>query len=332
MSYDKNLASLVAKSFLEKKHSREELIKNRKDELYSKIPSLKELDDEIASISFSVFLSVADGYDAEKASKEIKKKADALTKKRDNLIKEAGFPKNYLNPSYDCPICKDEGFLENGYCTCFKKKLMEASLDESNLATLSKNTFDTFSFDCYSSEKEDEKTLSPRENMVKIYESCKSFAENFNYTKDSLFLTGPSGLGKTFLSSCIANHLIKEGVGVVYQSAGAVFSLLDRIKFFKNSSEDDLYTASKIFDAELLILDDLGTEFITDFSTSELFRLINTRLLCGRKTVISTNLSLSDIKKTYSERIFSRIAGNFVILNFYGKDIRFQKKLINKTI
>lgn len=326
MSYDKNIASAVAASFEAKKIAREQLVNNRRALLYSEIPELKELDDEIAKIGFSIFRRVADGYDPDKAAKEIHEKSLVLTKQRDSLIEGAGFDKDFLNPPYDCPLCKDEGFLGNTYCECFKKKLIEAVFSESNLASLSGNTFDKFDLSWYPDNSENGQD-SPKENMRHVFDSCKSFAENFSSTDDNLFLTGPSGLGKTFLSSCIANHLIKEGVSVIYQSAGVVFSLLDRLKFSKYSDTADIYTAKRLTDCDLLILDDLGTEFITDFSVSEFFRIINTRLLTGKKTVISTNLSLADIKKIYSERTFSRIAGSFVILKFSGKDIRFLKKM-----
>lgn len=326
MAFDKNLAAAVAEAFQAKKQARGELVEKRRNELYEKIPTLRDLEKEIASVSFKTFLKVADGYDAEKAAKSIKEEVTLLTEKRDNLIISAGFPRDYLNPSYDCPLCKDEGFLNDTYCNCFKKELVAKTFAESNLATLSGNSFSDFSLDYYSDEAENGE-ISPRKNMEKIFSECKKFADNFETIGDNLLLTGPSGLGKTFLSSCIASKLINDGVNVIYQSAGVVFSLLDRIKFSKNATEADSYTAERLLDSDLLILDDLGTEFITEFSVSELFRILNTRALTGKKTVINTNLSLSDLKKIYSERILSRIIGNFVILKFYGKDIRFLKKM-----
>lgn len=326
MAYDKSIAAAVAAEFKAKKAEREQLINNRRSLLYSEIPELHELDKEIAAVSFSVFRKVTEGYDPAAAAKEIHEKSVSLTEKRDGLIKKAGYSKDFLNPPYDCVLCRDEGFVDSGYCECFKKKLIAAVFSESNLASLSDNTFDRFDLSWYPEEGENGEA-SPRKTMERVYATCKSFAESFNETDDNLFLTGPSGLGKTFLSSCIANHLIKEGVSVIYQSAGVVFSLLDRVKFSKNAEEADLYTAKRLTDCELLILDDLGTEFVTEFSVSELFRILNTRLLTGKKTVISTNLSLSDVKKVYSERTFSRIMGSFVLLKFAGKDIRFMKKM-----
>ncbi len=325
MAFDKNIAASVAESFGAKKQAREELILKRKAELYDKIPELKSLEDEIAKVSFKTFLKVADGFDPDKAAVSIKEEVDRLTSKRDALIEGTGYNKDYLNPPYDCPLCKDEGFLDNSYCYCFRKELIKRTFAESNLANLSDNTFDNFSLNWYSDEAT-EGEISPRKNMEKIFLECKTFAENFDKVTDNLLLTGPSGLGKTFLSSCIASKLIEDGVNVIYQSSSVVFSLLDRVKFSKNVSEADLYTAERLLDSDLLILDDLGTEFITEFSVSELFRIINTRILTGKKTVINTNLSLADLKKIYSERILSRIIGNFVILKFYGKDIRFLKR------
>lgn len=327
MTFNKNLAAMIAEEFKNKRLARNELISRRRAELYGKIPTLKELDDEIAGVGFSMFKKVADGYDKDAAAKEIRTKSQALCKMRDKLIKDAGFPVNYLNPAYDCPDCRDEGFIENEYCHCFRKKIVEAALGESNLVAFSGNSFEKFSLDWYPDESDGKNVLSPRANMKRILDISIKYAESFDSMEDNLLLTGPSGLGKTFLSSCIANALINKGVNVIYQSASVIFSLLDRVKFSKNVPEEDLYTASRLIDCDLLILDDLGTEFITEFSTGELFRILNLRKLNGKKTIISTNLSLGDLKNTYSERIFSRIAGDFTIMKFYGKDIRFIKKL-----
>ncbi len=327
MSFEnKSTASSIANEYISKKQKREALIKERREELYSKIPELSGVEKEISSLSFSLFKKAADGASPEKIAEEIRKKSSSLTKKRDELIKKAGYSEDYLNPPFECPLCKDEGFIENSYCHCFKKKLVEKTLAESNLSSMQKNTFESFSLSWYSDQAEDGQ-LSPRDNMKKILSDCIKFSENFKTTDDNLLFTGPSGLGKTFLSSCIANHLIGQGIDVIYQSSGVIFSLLDRIKFGKNVTEEDNFTLQKILDTDLLILDDLGTEFITEFSVSELFRILNTRALNEKKTIISTNLSLADIKRIYSERIFSRIIGSFVILKFYGKDIRMLKKM-----
>lgn len=324
MPYDKSIAAAVAGEFAAKKRAREELINKRHSLLYAELPELKKLDDDIASISFSVFRRVAEGLDPAEAAKEIHSRSAALTTKRDALITAAGYDKNFLNPPYDCPYCRDEGFIENAYCECFKKKLVEAVLSESNLAALSKNRFADFDLSWYPENSED-KEEHPRAIMKKILNTCVEFTKNFDLPDGNLMFTGQTGLGKTFLSSCIANELIERGVSVIYQSAGVVFSLLDKIKFSKNTEEADIYTAKRLTDCDLLILDDLGTEFISDFSSSELFRILNTRLLTKKKTIISTNLSLADIKRIYSERTLSRIIGDYTILKFCGNDIRLLK-------
>lgn len=327
MSYDKSLAAAVAAQFEAKKQKRQSLLSGRRSLLYSEIPELKDIENEIALISFSVFRRVTGGYDPSAAAKEIHDRSLELCQKRDSLLKKAGYDKSFLNPPYDCPLCKDEGFLDDSYCSCFKKKLTEAVFAESNLASFSSNSFDKFELSWYpeSMEGTDE---NPREIMKCIFDECKKFAEGFNEnTTDNLLLTGPSGVGKTFLSSCIANTLISQDVSVIYQTAGVVFSLMEKIKFSKAPEPADQYTANRITECDLLILDDLGAEFITEFSVTELFRIINTRLLSGKKTIINTNLSLGDIKHIYSERTLSRLIGSYNILKFYGDDIRMLKKL-----
>ncbi|MDP4133906.1 MAG: ATP-binding protein [Bacillota bacterium] len=326
MAYDRRLAAKVAQDFAEKRQKRESLISARRQELYDKIPELKTLEDEIARSSFSAFRQVASGLDADSAAQLIYNENKKLTDKRDSLIKKAGYKTDYINPPYHCSLCKDTGFLDNSYCKCFKSELVEAAFGESNLASLSKNTFDKFSLDWYSKEEGLQDGISPYENMKSVLAICKNYVSRFETEKDSLLFCGPSGLGKTFLSSCIANELLRSGVSVVYQSSGAVFALLERVKFNKNADEADLYAANRIIDSDLFILDDLGTEFITDYSMAELFRILNTRQISEKKTIVSTNLSVNDLRSTYSERILSRLLGGFSLVRFYGKDIRLKKK------
>ncbi len=327
MAYDRRPAAAVAEAFLQKRTRRSELIISRRNEVYAAVPELKELDDKIASVSFAIFRDVASGASPDDAAKRIEETTRALTDRRDALLKAHGYTRDFLDPPYDCPRCKDEGFLNNTYCDCFIKALSKAVFAESNLATLKGSTFDRFSLQWYSASSTKTHPVSPRKNMEKILSVCRNFADKFDAAHESLLFTGPSGLGKTFLSACIANELIARGRSVVYQSAGAVFGLLDRVKFDKSATPEDVYVANRLLDCDLLVLDDLGTEFITDFSASELFRLLNSRQLSDKKMIISTNLSVADLKKLYSERIISRLSGNFIILPFYGKDIRLLKKM-----
>lgn len=327
MAYDRRPAAAVAEAFLQKRTRRSELIISRRSEVYAKLPEVKALDDKIASVSFAVFRDVAGGLSPDDAAKRIEETTRALTAERDALLKAHGVSLDFLDPPYDCPFCKDEGFLDNAYCDCFKKALSEAVFAESNLATLKDRTFDRFSLQWYAASSTKAHPVSPRKNMEKVLSVCRDFTDKFDAAHESLLFTGSSGLGKTFLSACIANELILRGRSVIYQSAGAVFTLLDRVKFDKSAAPEDMYMANRLLDCDLLVLDDLGTEFITDFSASELFRLLNARQLSDKKMIISTNLSVADLKKLYSERILSRLSGNFIILPFYGKDIRLLKKM-----
>lgn len=327
MAYDRRPAAAVAEAFAQKRTRRSELIISRRSSVYAALPEVKALDDKIASVSFAVLGDIIGGASPDDATRRIEETTRALTKERDALLAAHGYTKEFLNPPYDCPRCKDEGFLDNTYCDCFKKALSEAVFAESNLASLKDSTFDRFSLQWYSASSSKTHPVSPRKNMEKILSICHDFTDKFDAAHESLLFTGPSGLGKTFLSACIANELIRQGRSVIYQSAGAVFALLDRVKFDKSAPPEDAYVANRLLDCDLLVLDDLGTEFITDFSASELFRLLNTRQLADKKMIISTNLSFADMKKLYSERILSRFSGNFILLPFYGKDIRLLKKL-----
>ena len=203
MAFDKNIAASVAESFGAKKQAREELILKRRSELYIKIPELKALEDEIAKVSFKTFLKVADGFDPDKAAVSIKEEVDSLTAKRDALIKGAGYDKDYLNPPYDCPLCKDEGFLDNSYCHCFRKELIKRTFAESNLANLSDSTFDNFSLKYYNGEDK----YVAEQNL----NACRRYAEKFTKSSPSLLFMGGTGLGKTHLSTSIAKAVIDKG-------------------------------------------------------------------------------------------------------------------------
>lgn len=329
MSYDLSLLKRVAGEFAAKRQARERLLDARQKEVYEKIPRLSEIDKALSKLSFSVFRQVADGLDPSLAADKILRTGKKLRSERAALITGAGFPANYLDPSYDCDKCKDEGFYGGGYCSCFEAALIEAAFCESNLASLSKNTFSDFSLEYYDTAPDTQHGMSPRDNMTRILTLCKNFAENFDSQDKGLLFYGSSGLGKTFLSSCIANELLRKGYSVIYQSAGTIFSTLDAIRFNKSVDEAQRYAASRLLDADLLILDDLGTEFSSEYSISELFRIINSRLFTGKLTIISTNLSIPNLRSVYSERIISRILGSFRLVSFYGKDIRLMKQFGN---
>ena len=187
-----------------------------------------------------------------------------------------------------------------------------------------KNNFANFSMDFYSNKNEGPEKYSPRENMKKIVNGCLKFMSNFESTDENILFYGNSGTGKTFLSHCMAKELVDSGYFVVYKTAEELIKNLRDVRFNNNSTLED-----HLINCDLLIIDDLGTELSSEFSKAELFNLLNTKLLRNKKMLISTNYSLDELLSLYSERITSRLFGNFTLYKFYGKDIRLQKKLSN---
>lgn len=237
------------------------------------------------------------------------------------LLVQAGFPKDYLTPHYVCPKCKDTGYIGNEKCSCFIQASIDLLYRESNITRYSSNeTFDNFSLDFYSTEFTDPSTgLNSRDNAESVLSKCKDFVQHFP-SGDNILFYGDTGVGKTFLSNCIARALLDNAHSVLYMSAIELFDS------FSAYNEDDGGMQSQIEECELLIIDDLGTELSNTFTNSKLFHCINSRLLGGRSTIISTNFALNELMDAYSERIFSRISSSYKLLKLYGDDIRFIKK------
>ena len=208
-------------------------------------------------------------------------------------------------------------------CGCYLSLLSEALYAESGMGQLlRKQTFDAFNLEMYSDAPQKDGKASPRQNMISILRTCRDFVQNFSAHSDSLFLYGGPGLGKTFLSSAIANALLKEGVSVLYQSAGQIVDLLSELRFGKNENEARLLLKEQLLKTDLLIIDDLGTEVINSVTDADIFAVVNSRIMAEKSTIISTNLALRDIERIYSSRMTSRIMGHFKTLYFYGTDIR----------
>ena len=215
-------------------------------------------------------------------------------------------------------------------CHCLKQKLFDIEYNKSNIYNLEKQNFNNFSLDLYSTEPDEAKynsKVSPKENIEKIKKLSLKFIENFdNENEKNLLFTGNTGLGKSFLSSCIANEILKKGKTVLYQTAPVMLDTIIDYRFGKDNSSKDIY--DNLLNVDLLIIDDLGTECMNTMKFSELFNIINARLLNSNnkvtKTIISTNLSLQNLFSTYDERIVSRIVGNYNICYFFGDDIRFK--------
>ena len=232
----------------------------------------------------------------------------------------AGFPADYLEPIYDCKDCKDTGYVDGHKCHCFRQAEISLLYEQSNISRmLEKENFSTLSYEYYQGED-----LIRFQNAV---EECKKFTQNFRLDYRNLFFYGTVGTGKSFLSGCIAKELLEAGNSVIYFSAAGLFEALSQLSFdYKNKDElHGIYDG--LYQCDLLIIDDLGTELTNNFVTSQFFSCLNERHMRRKSTIISTNLSLEELRNRYSDRIFSRITSNYTICKLSGTDVRMYKRL-----
>lgn len=317
----------ILRQYEERRFKNKHELDNRIKEAYEAIPMLEELDDEIISLSAESGRQALFGNT--KALDELKEKSSLLEDRKKQLLIEHGYGKDYLSMEYQCNKCKDTGYIYNEKCNCFKQSIADLVYSGSNMRSiLERENFNKFSFKYYSDDYIDETTgLSPLSNMQKIVAGCKSFIRHFDKKHENFLFLGNTGVGKTFLANCIAKELLDRGYIVIYLTAFKLFDILEKYKFGKEV--DNALAASKqfqyILDCDLLIIDDLGTELSNSFTTSQLYLIINERLLRQKSTLISTNLSLDNLNTNYSERIYSRIISSYSIRQIIGEDIRLHK-------
>ena len=300
----------------------------RRNEIYRVIPAVRELEAEIASRSVAGAKRLLAGDTG--ALAELREELSDLREQKAILIRAKGYPEDYLTLHYRCPDCEDTGWRQGRKCHCFLRAQMKLLYAQSNLDhVLDQENFSRLSYDYYdSSEIIPELGLTNADYMRRVVAGCREFAADFDRKKENLLFTGSTGVGKTFLTNCIAKELIDSGHSVIYLSAGDLFEVFSRNKFDYDTPEDMRDTYRYILDCDLLIIDDLGTELTNSFTVSQLFICLNDRILQKKSTIISTNLSLNEIKSIYSERTFSRISSNYRLLRLVGDDIRIKKKLM----
>lgn len=315
MAYNDNY-SKIKRDFENKKRNAIADAESRTAELHIKYPDIKAIDTELRATGINIMREAMKGkVGLEERIKKLENRNMLLQQNRAKLLASYGLPEDYTDPKYECPICTDTGYVGINMCQCFKAALAKSAFESSGLGSLLKEqSFDTFDLSYYMDNKQN------YENMKLTLEKCKEYAASFGSNSGNLIFIGATGLGKTHISTSIAKVVIEKGCDVVYDSAPNVFN-----DFNKEQFKDENGLTDKYFDCSLLILDDLGTEMHTAFTLSCLYNLINTRLNRGKSTIINTNLSAEEIRKTYSDRITSRIFGCFEPLLFSGKDIRMQK-------
>jgi len=307
-------------------------LETRKQLLYASCPRLEEIEFELNNISIHTVKSIlySNNEDKENYLKNLNIKLEELRSERIQILSNLGKTLEYLEPIYECNLCKDVGYIVSNsattMCNCLKQKIFDISYNQCNINRLDSENFSTFDFSNYSDEVDVNKyklNVSPRQNMKNILTIVKQFVDNFDSPKqNNLLFTGNTGLGKTFLSNCIANEVLKKNKTVLYQTSPIMLDTIIDYRFNKN--DGTIYNS--LLTVDLLIIDDLGTETINSMKFTELFNIINSRLLNPiNKTIISTNLSLNELYSYYDERIVSRFVGNYSICKFFGDDIRFKK-------
>ena len=303
-------------------------LQRRQNEVYKKLPKVEQLDDEIKKVGIKMAREVLFNPDkGEEITLKAKETIEALKMEKAFLLTEGNISADYLDLTYDCLNCKDTGYLDDGQrCSCMKQMLINRAYKMSNLeSVLDKENFKTFDIKVFSNDPFEGEKLSPRENMMEILSYAEGFIGNFRENNgENLLFYGTTGLGKTFLCNCIAKALLDKNKIVIYQTAFTILDILEKRRFRKDISDITEYDYSLLFDGDLLIIDDLGTEVSNTFTNAEIFNIVNTRLLAVKKTIISTNLTPNEISEIYTDRVFSRILDKFIPLKFYGKDLRWE--------
>ncbi len=300
------------------------VLQERRSKIFAKYPRLKELEALTASASVHHARHLLDGDDS--ALEQLRLQLACYRKERAAILASAGVDEHYFEPPYLCPDCKDTGFVDGRRCHCFEQAAIDLVYTQSKIRSiLQEENFSHFCLDYYSDTKKNSATgLTYRETARNAVIESLAFIRQFDKEFHNLFLYGDTGTGKTFLSNCIAKELLDTGHSVIYFTAFQLFDILEKNKFQKDSKAEA--SMQHMFDCDLLIVDDLGTELANTFTVSQLFLCLNERILRKKATIISTNLGIDQLSTIYSERIFSRIVSSYTMIKLFGDDIRLQKK------
>lgn len=294
------------------------ILEKRRAEVYASCPAYEEAAGKVASLSVEYGRRLLEGDPG--AKKDYHEALSALSAQKATLLSDAGFPADYLEPVYDCPDCLDTGYTDGRRCHCFEQKIINFLYMQSNLKELlASENFSALSYKYYQGDD--------LANFKKAVETSLSFIKNFHSDYQNLLFYGAVGTGKSFLSNCIAREMLNQGYSVIYFSATGLFNLLSRYSFDAANKEMLYKTYEDLYNCDLVIIDDLGTELSNSFTNSQFFSFLNERHLRKKSVLISTNLSLEELKVLYSERIFSRLTSNFTFRKLSGPDIRTCKNI-----
>ncbi len=314
----------IMRTYQQRQLHNRRVLEERVQRAYAQDPRLKEINDAIADISVSSARQLLGGDS--NALQLLHTRLDALRAQRTDLLAEDDYPSDYFDPIYDCPDCKDTGYIGSEKCHCFKQAIINAVYAQSNVqSVLERENFGTFTYDYYSETDPDPVTgRTARQTAELAVAQCHAFINDFDHKPQNLFFYGETGVGKTFLSNCVAKELLDAGKSVIYFTSFQLFDILSKEVFEKD--EDAISAHHNIFDCDLLIIDDLGTELPNSFTVSQLFLCVNERILRQKSTIISTNLNMAQMADVYTERTLSRITDAYRIIRLYGDDIRIRRR------
>ena len=329
MTLDGILLARAKAALKEKRRQHDELFDLRLERAYALAPRVRYLDAEIKATMIELFGAVLSPY-GESRTEDIRIRNIELQEQRHGEMLRAGFPDGYLDEEYMCPKCRDTGYTDAGICICLMELYKtEQNKSLSSLFKLGSETFDSFILSYYDDTPAPDTGISPRRTMEIIYETCVEYARKFGKKSINLFFNGAPGLGKTFLSACIARVVSDNGHSVVYDMASSIFEKFEDARFLRTEDPESARgEVRRYLECDLLIFDDLGSEMTTSFTVSALYDLINTRLITRKKTIVSSNLTLDELRRRYSDQIMSRLEGEYQVLTFRGEDIRKKRNFV----
>lgn len=329
MGYPKNVYEKARTIMNQRKQKAESIKTYRTTKVYENIPRIKEIDLELAQTGAGVVKAViAEPTRCGEIVEKLKKKNLDLQEEKSLLLARSGLGANYLEAPYYCKDCKDTGYIKNERCNCYSRLLRQCAYQGfNNTPSLGEYGFENFLLEYYPKTPMSGTGIVPYDNAAKIKDYCMEYAFSFDEQSKSLLFMGGTGLGKTHLSLALARNIVEKGYGVMYESVQNLLSKIEKEKFSKDYNEKKaLDTLEMALDCDLLIIDDLGSEHLTAFTRSVIYNIINTRIITKKPTVISTNLDLNALKTQYTDRIISRLVGEYDVFKFYGNDIRIKKK------
>ena len=330
MAYDGKLLARARTKLDSMRAGNQEEQRRRQWQVYARVPEIEDIDLKFRGhMAEIVRLTISRSADIAERIEFLREENLNLQMRRAELLTEYGYGLDYLDEIINCEKCRDTGIYNGGVCSCLDKLYnIELTKELGTLMRRGDECFERFDLSLYPAELDTERNLVPRELMTKVLAVCRSYADDFSDTSGNLLFQGGTGLGKTYLSACIARVVSQKGCSVCYETAAAALEYYEKAKFSRDiaGSEEAALRIKRMEDCDLMILDDLGTEMITPMSQSALYTLINNRLVNNRRSIISTNCSDDELTRKYTPQISSRILGNFRKLPFAGKDIRMMRK------